>query len=78
MTIVIDDDLEKSDSDRDSNDGTESDIDNDETSEEFVNNNKSLHLLDQLCLIMCANHALLGKASLKEVGFYLQQSVWMI
>ena len=33
MMIVIDDDLEKTDSDRDSNDETESDIYNDESNE---------------------------------------------
>ena len=43
---LFDDDLEKSGSDSDSNDETESDIDKDESDEQFVNNNKSLHLLN--------------------------------
>ena len=72
---LFDDDLEKSRSDSDSNDETESDIDKDESDEQFVNNNKSLHLLNRLCLIMCINHTLLGKVSPKDVGFYLYQSV---
>ena len=54
----VDDDLEKSGSDSDSNDETESNINKDESDEQFVNNNKSLHLLDPLCLIMCINHTL--------------------
>ena len=72
---LFDDDLEKSGSDSGSNDETESDIDKDESDEQFVNNNKSLHLLNRLCLIMCINHTLLGKVSPKDVGFYLYQSV---
>ena len=36
----------------------------------YFNKNKNLHLLDWLCLIVCVNHALLSKASLKDVGFY--------
>ena len=36
----------------------------------YFNSNKSLCLLDWRCL--------LGKASLKDVGVYLHQSVWMI
>ena len=75
---LFDDDLEKSRSDSDSNDETESDIDKDESDEQFVNNNKSLHLLNRLCLIMCINHTLLGKVSPKDVGFYLYQSVSLI
>ena len=42
----FDDDLEKSGSDSDSNDETESDTNKDESDEQFVNNNKSLHLLN--------------------------------
>ena len=71
----FDDDLEKSGSDSDSNDETESDTNKDESDEQFVNNNKSLHLFNRLCLIMCINHTFLGKVSPKDVGFYLSQSV---
>ena len=39
------------------------------------NNNKCQHLLDWLCILVCVNHALLSKASLKDAGFYFCQSV---
>ena len=56
----IDEDLEKSESYSDSNDETESDIDNDEEIlKKYFNNNKNL--------IVCVNRALLG--------FYLCHSV---